>query len=164
MSGWRLADTAWIMSGTRLGSILLTAAGDRLAGVCIGAPDQVGGALRIERTGVLGAAEVQLAEYLAGERTQFDIPLAPRGSKFQHRVWGALRNVPYGETTTYRELGETIGWPRAARAVGRANASNPWPIILPCHRVVGASGDLTGYRAGLSVKRWLLAHERALAA
>lgn len=103
----------------------------------------------------------QLDEYFAGERTEFTVPLAPRGTEFQRRVWAALREVPYGETVTYRELAERIGRPTAARAVGHANGHNPISIIVPCHRVVGAAGDLTGYGGGLPRKRYLLDHERA---
>jgi len=104
----------------------------------------------------------QLAEYFAGERTEFTVPLAPRGTPFQHLVWDALRAVPYGETVTYGELAERIGRPSAARAVGHANGHNPISIIVPCHRVVGAAGALTGYGGGLPRKRFLLAHERRL--
>ena len=104
----------------------------------------------------------QLDEYFAGERTEFTVRLAPRGTAFQKQVWAALREVPYGETVTYRELAERIGRPSAARAVGHANGHNPISIIVPCHRVVGAAGDLTGYGGGLPRKRYLLDHERAL--
>lgn len=102
------------------------------------------------------AAVAQLREYFAGERTDFDLPLAPAGSEFQRRVWDELRRVGYGTTTDYRGLGARIGRPNAARAVGRANATNPIPIVIPCHRVIGASGSLTGYAGGLEAKRLLL--------
>jgi methylated-DNA-[protein]-cysteine S-methyltransferase len=102
----------------------------------------------------------QLNEYFAGERTEFTVRLAPRGTQFQRTVWEALREVPYGETVTYGELAERIGRPSAARAVGHANGHNPISIIVPCHRVIGSAGALTGYGGGLPRKRFLLDHER----
>jgi len=101
----------------------------------------------------------QLDEYFAGERRGFDVPLDPIGSGFQRRVWAALLAIPYGETRSYGETATTIGLPTAARAVGLANGRNPISIIVPCHRVVGANGSLTGYGGGLDAKRWLLSHE-----
>ena len=102
----------------------------------------------------------QLEEYFAGRRRQFDLPLAPAGTPFQQRVWRALLDVPYGETISYGELASRIGQPTASRAVGLANGSNPLPIVIPCHRVIGASGKLTGYGGGLPIKQQLLALER----
>ena len=99
---------------------------------------------------LLDAAEAQLREYFAGTRRTFDLPLAPRGTAFQQRVWAALRAIPYGETCTYGEL---------AAAIGMANHHNPIPIVIPCHRVIGANGTLTGYAGGLEIKRKLLALE-----
>lgn len=98
----------------------------------------------------------QLEAYFAGERQDFDLPLAPRGTAFQQQVWEALRAIPYGATTSYGELAAAIGNPAAVRAVGLANGRNPLPIIIPCHRVVGADGSLTGYGGGLEAKRALL--------
>ena len=106
------------------------------------------------------AARAQLAEYFAGTRREFDLPLAPSGTPFQERVWAALREIPYGETTSYGELAEHIGSPGAARAVGLANGRNPIGIVVPCHRVVGSTGALTGYGGGIETKRKLLAAER----
>jgi methylated-DNA-[protein]-cysteine S-methyltransferase len=102
----------------------------------------------------------QLGDYFAGLRAEFDLPIALAGTAFQLRVWAALREIPFGETVTYGELAARIGRPTAARAVGLANGRNPISIIVPCHRVVGASGDLTGYGGGLDRKRYLLAFER----
>jgi methylated-DNA-[protein]-cysteine S-methyltransferase len=103
----------------------------------------------------------QLAEYFAGERREFDLPLNARGSAFQQRVWAALREIPYGETASYGKTAVAIGSPDAARAVGLANGQNPISIIVPCHRVIGANGSMTGYGGGLDAKRWLLSHEAA---
>lgn len=108
---------------------------------------------------LLDAAEAQLREYFAGARRTFDLPLAPHGTAFQQRVWMVLRAIPYGETRTYGELAAAIGSPNASRAVGMANHRNPIPIVIPCHRVIGANGTLTGYAGGLEVKRKLLALE-----
>ncbi len=105
---------------------------------------------------VLAAAVEQLGAYFAGELTCFDLPLAAAGTDFQLRVWSALREIPYGETVTYGELAAEIGRPAAVRAVGLANGKNPHGIVVPCHRVVGANGSLTGYGGGLPRKRYLL--------
>lgn len=107
----------------------------------------------------LPAATAQLAEYFAGERTAFDLPLAPHGTAFQQAVWAALRDIPYGETRSYGELAAALGRPGASRAVGLANGRNPISIVVPCHRVVGAGGKLTGYAGGMERKSWLLALE-----
>jgi methylated-DNA-[protein]-cysteine S-methyltransferase len=109
--------------------------------------------------GVLKPALAQLRAYFAGERRDFELPLAPEGTPFQQRVWKELRRIPYGETISYGELAKRIGQPGAARAVGLANGQNPLSIVVPCHRVIGADGSLTGYGGGLPRKRWLLAHE-----
>lgn len=108
---------------------------------------------------LLDAAEAQLREYFAGMRRVFDLPIAPHGTAFQQRVWAALRTIPYGETRTYGELAAAIGNPSAGRAVGMANHRNPLPIVIPCHRVIGANGTLTGYAGGVETKRKLLALE-----
>jgi methylated-DNA-[protein]-cysteine S-methyltransferase len=102
------------------------------------------------------AAATQLREYFDGRRTDFDLPLAPAGSDFQRTVWDALRTLEHGEVVDYGGLGTRIGRPGAARAVGRANATNPIPIVIPCHRVIGANGTLTGYAGGLDAKQVLL--------
>ena len=112
----------------------------------------------------LAAVTGQLREYFAGDRLTFDLPLSPAGSPFQLKVWMALRDIPYGRTTTYGELAAEIGQPTASRAVGLANGRNPLAVIVPCHRVIGANGTLTGFGGGLERKRWLLEHERAVRA
>ncbi len=109
---------------------------------------------------VLGAAAQQLEEYFLGDRTVFDLPLAPRGTAFQLRAWQALREIPYGETRSYGQQAARIGRPTAVRAIGGANSRNPISIVVPCHRVVGSDGTLTGFGGGLDTKRWLLDHER----
>ena len=106
----------------------------------------------------------RLEEYAAGTRLDFDLPLAPRGTAWQLAVWQALTTIPCGETSTYAELAAMVGRPAAARAAGRANATNPIPLVIPCHRVIGADGSLTGYGGGLHIKEALLAHEARIAA
>ncbi|HEV7611093.1 MAG TPA: methylated-DNA--[protein]-cysteine S-methyltransferase [Steroidobacteraceae bacterium] len=107
----------------------------------------------------LAAAIRQLSEYFAGSRRVFDLPLRMQGTLFQQRVWRQLAEIPYGTTWSYGELAKRIDNPSASRAVGLANGRNPISILVPCHRVIGADGSLTGYGGGLDRKRWLLAHE-----
>ena len=102
----------------------------------------------------------QLAEYFAGERQQFDVPLKLAGTPFQQRVWQELVRIPFGTTITYAQLARRVGKPTASRAVGHANSRNPISIVVPCHRVIGADGKLTGYAGGVDKKEWLLAWER----
>lgn len=152
---------AWTMMTMRspVGMLRLYAAADELVAVYLpgdGAPDGIP-----QRADVLVRTADQLAEYFAGERRAFDLPLAPRGTGFQTMVWRALMRIPFGETCSYGDIARTIGRPAASRAVGAANGSNPIPIIVPCHRVIGSSGALTGYGGGLPTKRWLLDHERS---
>ncbi|WP_342346197.1 methylated-DNA--[protein]-cysteine S-methyltransferase [Burkholderia perseverans] len=110
---------------------------------------------------VLMEAARQLGEYFAGQRNRFDVPIRFRGTAFQQKVWCALLEIPFGETRTYSEIASRIGSPRAVRAVGAANGRNPISIIAPCHRVIGASGDLTGFAGGIDAKKTLLALEGA---
>jgi len=110
---------------------------------------------------VLEAAAEQLREYFAGERTSFDLPLALDGTPFQQEAWRALADIPYGETVSYGEQARRLGRPDAVRAVGAANGANPIAIVLPCHRVIGADGSLTGFGGGLETKRRLLDLERS---
>ena len=151
-----------------IGPLTLVAADGALAGVYMDAqrhlppawalgepagPDEPGAA-------PLAAAASQLAEYFAGQRTRFELPLALAGTGFQRRVWAALQDIPYGETISYGELASRTGNAAASRAVGLANGKNPVSIIVPCHRVVGTDGSLTGYGGGLDRKRFLLALEQ----
>ena len=108
---------------------------------------------------VLDAAVDQLGEYFTGRRTEFDLPLDPGGTEFQRQAWTALRAIPFGETITYGEQAARLGDKNKSRAVGAANGKNPIPIVVPCHRVVGSNGHLTGFAGGLDTKAWLLDHE-----
>jgi len=110
-------------------------------------------------TGVLDNAARQLREYFDGRRVEFDLPLAPEGTAFQRDVWQKLCEIPYGSTISYGELARRVGNPKASRAVGAANGQNPIPIVIPCHRVIGSNGKLTGFGGGLPIKEQLLALE-----
>lgn len=146
-----------------LGPLTLVATDGVLSGLYMDAqrhaPDPAGFGER--RPGCLPAVSDELTAYFAGDLTTFTVPIAPRGTAFQHRVWAALRDIRYGQTTTYGELAAMIGQPTAARAVGLANGRNPIGIVIPCHRVLGFGGALTGYGGGLERKRALLAMESA---
>jgi methylated-DNA-[protein]-cysteine S-methyltransferase len=142
---------------TPMGKLTLVTTGKGLSAVSFGA--------RIPPNGILDeqANRVyidQLSEYFAGKRKDFDLPLDLNGTPFQLSVWRALLNIPYGETRTYGEIARSLGKPQAARAVGMANHDNPVAVVVPCHRVVGHDGSLTGYAGGLHLKRALLALER----
>ena len=119
--------------------------------------------LRAGSSGVTETTKRQLDEYFRGERREFDLPLAPRGTDFQQRVWSQLLRIEYGATTTYGALAHQLGNPNASRAVGLANGSDPIPIVIPCHRVIGANGALTGFGGGLPIKSTLLQLERSRA-
>ena len=148
---------------TRLGEMLLADRGDGLAGLWFldqrhfpqGAPDWTRA-----RTAAIDEAETQLNEYLAGQRQDFDLKLAPIGTAFQQAVWRRLQTIPFGQRQSYGEIAASLGQPQANRAVGAAVGRNPWSIIVPCHRVVGSQGQLTGYAGGLARKQELLALEQ----
>jgi len=114
----------------------------------------------VQETQLLQEANRQLQLYFAGQLESFTLPLAPAGTDYMQRVWGALRAIPYGETRSYGEVAAALGNPKAARAVGLANNKNPLPLFIPCHRVIGANQKLVGYRGGLSVKEQLLTLEK----
>jgi methylated-DNA-[protein]-cysteine S-methyltransferase len=114
----------------------------------------------IAETALINEAFSQLNAYLAGERTEFSLPLAPRGTAFMQTVWKALCNVPYASTASYKDIALAINNPKAVRAVGQANNKNPIPIFIPCHRIIGSNGKLVGYSGGLEIKEFLLALER----
>ena len=147
-----------------LGDMLLVAAGDALAGVYFSGQRYFPAVALHGRDDadrpVLRAARQQLGEYFAGVRTQFDLPLATPGTAFQRAVWRAIATIPCGATATYTDVAACARHPGSARAAGAATGRNPWSIVVPCHRVVGASGALTGYAGGLDRKRALLALEQ----
>ena len=122
-------------------------------------PDWIESAL-----GPIAEAVCQLREYFSGQRTSFNLPLAPEGTEFQRNVWRRLQDIPYGETISYGELAKRVGNPKASRAVGAANGLNPLPIVIPCHRVIGSNGKLTGFGGGLPTKEALLTLEQRVAA
>lgn len=147
-----------------LGELLLTSDGTHLTGLFM-TPHQHGPTRSPtwkRDDACLAEARRQLEEYFAGKRTTFDLPLAPTGTAFQQRVWKALREVPFGKTASYGDIARRIGNPKGVRAVGLANGRNPISIVVPCHRVIGSDGSLTGYGGGLDRKQWLLRHEGAL--
>lgn len=152
------------------GPLTLVAEGDRLVGLYMEAqrhrPEESRFGERLPGATVAPFVEAarQLAEYFDGRRDTFDLPLKLHGTAFQQRVWAALREIPIGETWTYGELAQYIGQPTASRAVGLANGKNPIGVIVPCHRVVGSDGSLTGYGGGLERKQALLVHEHAVPA
>lgn len=145
-----------------VGELLLVGDDDGLAGLYLPehkrGPQVAPGWRRDDEA--LAATRAQLGEYFAHERTAFDLPLSPAGTPFQLEVWEALKRIPYGETRGYGDLAAELGRPGAARAVGAANGRNPISIVVPCHRVIGSTGTLTGYAGGVAVKERLLAHER----
>ncbi|TAM91488.1 MAG: methylated-DNA--[protein]-cysteine S-methyltransferase [Jatrophihabitans sp.] len=146
-----------------LGALLLTRDDRGLAGLYLPTgrrPKQVSASWTRD-DGAFADVAAQLGEYFAGRRHEFDLPLSPHGSAFQLRVWQALRAIEYGQTTTYGAIARSLGIPAGPRAVGLANGQNPISIIVPCHRVIGADGSLTGYGGGLPAKQWLLSHEAA---
>ena len=116
-----------------------------------------------ESASIAQSAAQQLAEYFAGKRREFDVPLAPEGTEFQLSVWKALGRIPYATTVSYKQQATWVGNPKATRAVGSANGRNPIAIVVPCHRVIGSDGRPTGYASGIDRKLWLLEHERAVA-
>lgn len=141
-----------------VGPLTLVASAEALYAIRFGA-EIPGGCIRRTETDalpLLRQAARELGEYFAGSRRDFTLPLAPQGTPFQQAVWTALRTIPYGQTFTYRQIAARIGRPRSCRAVGMANHRNPLPIVIPCHRVVGSGGALTGYAGGLPVKEFLL--------
>jgi methylated-DNA-[protein]-cysteine S-methyltransferase len=144
-----------------VGRLLL--AGDAEGLVLIGFPSEARptapGSGWTRDDGALAEPIAQLRSYFAGERREFSLPLCTQGTPFQERVWAALRAIPFGATVSYGDLARRIGRPSAARAVGAANGANPLPIVIPCHRVIGADRSLTGFGGGLATKRFLLAHE-----
>lgn len=139
-----------------VGPLTVTANEQAVTGIIFGMSEKESRPSRITE-----AAIIQLKEYFSGQRKIFDLPLEPAGTVFQKKVWNALCDIPYGKTVSYRQIAEKIDCPKGFRAVGMANNKNPISIIIPCHRVIGADGSLTGYGGGLSVKESLLQLEAA---
>ncbi|MBB5787424.1 methylated-DNA--[protein]-cysteine S-methyltransferase [Jiangella mangrovi] len=148
--------TYWTTIDSPVGTLWLTGDGTALTGLYMERPAVLDLPGWVEDDTSFAAAREQLAAYFAGELREFSLPLNPVGTPFQQQVWAALRAIPYGETRSYREIAEQLGRPTASRAVGAANGRNPISVIVPCHRVVGSSGVLTGYAWGLERKRALL--------
>lgn len=148
---------------TPIGTLRLLSNGAQLVNIEFAGQYGANDAVEISDT-VLAACAGQLTDYFAGKRRRFELPLAARGTPFQQSVWAALTDIPYGELRSYRDIARTIGNPAAVRAVGAANARNPLPIVVPCHRVIGSNGTLTGFAGGLEVKRFLLDLEGATGA
>ncbi|MFV1991085.1 MAG: methylated-DNA--[protein]-cysteine S-methyltransferase [Acidimicrobiales bacterium] len=142
-----------------LGILTLRASAHGLRAVLWGSTNSTDNDADPETSAVLDLTESQLGEYFAGDRRDFALPLDPKGTTFQLAAWEALKKIPYGETITYGEQATRLNNPKAMRAVGAANGANPIPIIVPCHRVIGADGSLTGFASGLDSKRWLHNHE-----
>jgi methylated-DNA-[protein]-cysteine S-methyltransferase len=145
--------------GSPLGTIVISANDDGITSVVF---DEAADRKSTETFWMLDKAADQLFEYFAGKREEFDLPLAPAGTDFQRRVWSELQHIPYGKTVSYLDISKSVGDPKAIRAVGLANGRDPVAIVIPCHRVIGSDGSLTGYAGGLWRKEWLLRHEGAL--
>jgi methylated-DNA-[protein]-cysteine S-methyltransferase len=155
-------QTLYTTMNSPIGELLLVGDGDTLSGLYMQdgkKPSKIAGDWKASAA-PFADVKTQLEEYFAGARTTFDIPLAAEGAPFEREVWHALEEIPYGETVSYGEIARRVGQPTAARAVGTANGRNPIAVIVPCHRVIGADGSLTGYGGGLERKRLLLELER----
>ncbi len=148
----------WEVYDSKIGPLTILCDDEALLRIDFGRPE-LKNAVR-ERTELIRRAEGQLEEYMAGMRTVFDLPLKPEGTVFQKKVWNALLLIPYGETKSYKDIAVMIDNPKGCRAVGMANNRNPIPVIIPCHRVIGANGSLIGYGGGLDIKVKLLDLER----
>jgi len=160
----RNTNTAYASAGsvisvyqTSLGKVVISADGEAVTEINFGQPAEL---IKDERNALTDMTAAQLEEYFAGDRTEFTVPLRPKGTEFQQQVWAALREIPYGQTRSYSQIAERIGRPKACRAVGLANGKNPIWVMIPCHRVVGADGSLTGYAGGLPLKQRLLDIEK----
>ena len=143
---------------TELGKIVIVSDGEAITHVKH--ESQIDSEHKMEETALTNRAAAQIDEYLSGKRREFDVPLKPHGTDFQQSVWKALQEIPYGETRSYKQVAEAIGNPDASRAVGMANNKNPIWVMIPCHRVIGADGSLTGYGGGMDMKQKLLDVEK----
>ena len=147
---------------TPIGTLRLVSNDNKLARVEFQGQHQIQADERLEGNSTLEATAKQLQEYFAGERQHFELSLDPCGTPFQQEVWTSLQAIPFGEVRSYRDIAHEVGRPKAVRAVGAANGRNPIPIIVPCHRVIGSDGSLTGFAGGLETKKLLLKLEGAL--
>ncbi len=145
-----------------IGPLSLYSDGAALTGLYMEKREPQGEALAGDTIAVLKKAAAQLKEYFAGDRREFDLPVDLHGTAFQRRVWEQLQVIPCGETLSYGQIAQRLRQPSASRAVGLANGRNPVSIVIPCHRVIGADGSLTGYGGGIERKQWLLEHERGM--
>ncbi len=148
--------------GSPLGQLRLVSNGKQLTHIEFEDHHTTSGQEVVRNDPVLRDTQQQLTEYFNGSRTTFDLPLAPQGTAFQEAVWQALQRIPFGETRSYADIASQIMRPKAVRAVGAANGRNPIPLIVPCHRVIGSDGSLTGFAGGLHAKKWLLGLEGSL--
>lgn len=146
---------------TVVGKVAIAENGTAITELHLNAGEDISESADIIETPLLKKANHELQEYLSGKRKEFDLPLAPQGTEFQQKVWEELCKIPYGRTCSYKDIAENIGNKKAYRAVGMANNKNPIPIFIPCHRVIGADGSLTGYGGGLEIKEKLLEIEKS---
>jgi methylated-DNA-[protein]-cysteine S-methyltransferase len=158
-----LANVLYDVVQTPIDRLVVSSDGSAIVGVWMAnaEPDDASWADRRGTDALLDEARRQLVAYFAGRLRAFDLPLAPNGTEFQRRVWTELTTIPFGATISYAQLARRVSSATAVRAVGAANGRNPIPIIVPCHRVIGSDGSLTGFGGGLSRKQWLLRHEGA---
>jgi methylated-DNA-[protein]-cysteine S-methyltransferase len=158
-----LANVLYDVVQTPIDRLVVSSDGSAIVGVWMAnaEPDDASWADRRGTDALLDEARRQLVAYFAGRLRAFDLPLAPNGTEFQRRVWTELTTIPFGATISYAQLARRVSNATAVRAVGAANGRNPIPIIVPCHRVIGSDGSLTGFGGGLSRKQWLLRHEGA---
>ena len=152
-------ETYWMEIAAPVGKIIVMADDEAVTHIELSAKHRPAGKPKLNA--VLTRAQKQLVEYFTGKRENFDLPLKPEGTAFQQKVWKALARIPFGQTRSYGQIAKAVKSPAASRAVGAACGRNPLPIVIPCHRVVGSTGSLTGFGGGLSMKEWLLKHEGA---
>jgi methylated-DNA-[protein]-cysteine S-methyltransferase len=152
----------WLEMNSPVGKLLLFASASALTRIDSHTDEHTCPAGQPNVNDILRRAEAQLTEYFSGKRENFDLPLAPIGTEFQQRVWKAMQKIPFGQTLSYGQLAAAAGSPAAFRAVGAACGRNPLMIVIPCHRVVGSTGLLTGFAGGIPMKEWLLQHEGSL--
>ena len=159
-----MSTVAYDVVQSPIGRLILASDGTALVGVWMAnaSPSDAGWSRLKGDDDILAQTREELDEYFDGRRRTFDVPLAPNGTEFQRSVWTALTKIPFGTTISYGDLARQLGKEAAVRAVGAANGRNPIPVIVPCHRVIGSDGSLTGFGGGLPRKKWLLQHEKAL--